>query len=110
MNALEGREFLIASILLAGNGYARIEHDGRGSVSALWPLNPSSVSVERLESGRLRYKYRPPQGPTQVILQDEMLHLRYRTHDGMMGISPVGLARETLGIAAHQMRSESDFF
>ena len=104
--AMEFREQLVASVLLTGNGYARIEIDGQGSVSALLALHPSYVQVERLPTGRLRYKHQPPSGGTEVLLQDEVLHIRYRSADGITGLSPLSIAREAIGIALSHQSTE----
>lgn len=101
--AFEVRELLIASLMINGNGFARIEWSGRGQVSALYPLDPGTVAVERLEGGRLRYRVSDPRGGVRILLQEEILHLRYRlARDGVMGLSPVQIARETFGLALQQ--------
>ncbi len=103
MTAFEGREFLTVSLLTQGNAYARIETNMRGQVTALYPLYPSLVTVERLESGRLRYRVSDTKGRTSVHIQDEILHLRYRlASDGVTGASPIQLARETFSLALTQ--------
>lgn len=109
MTAFEGREFLIASILTDGNAYARIEWNGRGQVIALHPVHPRLVSVERIGGGRLRYKVGSLDGRgTQMLLQDEMLHLRYRLGpDGIMGVSPIQHCRETFGLGLTQQEQAS---
>lgn len=101
LTAFAAREWLTASLLTHGNAFARIEHNGRGQVVALHPLAFGTVSVERLASGRLRYKVAGDRG-TEVLLEDEMLHLRHRTRDGVMGLSPIAEARETFGLAMTQ--------
>lgn len=106
MTAFETREMLIASLLISGNAYAVIEWNQRGQVTALHPLDPGRVTVERLESGRLRYRVTDRFGRVRVYLQDEMLHLRYRlARDGVMGISPIQLARETFNLALTQQET-----
>jgi HK97 family phage portal protein len=103
MTAFEGRELLISSLLTNGNAYARIETNMQGQIIALLPLNPATVTVERLESGRLRYRHTDGRGRGFVYLQDEVLHLRYRLgSDGIMGLSPIQLARDTFDLAASQ--------
>jgi HK97 family phage portal protein len=102
MTAFEGREFLVRSLDLSGNGYARIERNTEGEVSALHPYNPGLVSVERLPSGRLRYKVSDSSGGTTVLLQDDMLHVRGPTRDGITGQSPLAIARENLGLMIAQ--------
>ncbi len=103
MTAFEGREFLIVSLLTAGNAYARIETNGRGQVVALHPIHPANMTVEKLESGRLRYTSTTQRGQRSVHIQEEILHLRYRIGpDGVMGLSPIQLARETFALALCQ--------
>lgn len=103
MTAFEGREFLVVSLLTNGNGYAQIETNARGQVVALHPLHPSNVAVERLENGRLRYRVSDDRGHSKILLQGEILHLRYRlASDGVMGVSPIQLARETFSLALTQ--------
>lgn len=104
--AFEAREMLLASLMVDGNAYARLEWNGRGQVTALHPLDPAMVTVERLESGRLRYRVSGRQGGVSVYLQEEILHLRYRlARDGVMGLSPVQLARETFNLALTQQET-----
>lgn len=103
MTAFEGREFLLVSLLTNGNAYARIDTNARGQVVALRPLHPSLVAVERLETGRLRYRVSDRHGRSNIHLQEEILHLRYRLGpDGVMGVSPIQLARETFSLALTQ--------
>lgn len=103
MTAFEAREALLASLMVAGNAFARLEWNGRGQVSALHPLDPGKVAVERLESGRLRYRVSGDRGGVRVYLQEEILHLRYRlARDGVMGLSPIQIARETFNLALTQ--------
>lgn len=103
MTAFEVREMLIASLLVSGNAYASLRFNGRGQVYELHPINPANVMVERLESGRLRYRVTDHRGGAKIHLQDEMLHLRYRLGpDGVMGLSPIQIARETFALALSQ--------
>lgn len=102
LTAFEAREWLLASALTYGNGYARIERNGRSQVTALHPIVAGSVTVEKLPSGRLRYKVAQPDGGTQVLLQDEVLHIRYRTRDGILGQSPIQIAAAAFGLALAQ--------
>lgn len=106
MTAFEAREMLLASLMVAGNAFARLEWNGRGQVVGLYPLDAGRVAVERLESGRLRYRVSAEHGGTRVYLQEEMLHLRYRIgRDGVMGLSPVQIARETFNLALTQQET-----
>lgn len=103
MTAFEAREFLIASLLIHGNGFARKTMNGRGQVTRLDPLDPRAVQVQRLQTGRLRYRVTEPNGSTYTLTADEVLHLRYRLdRDGIMGLSPLRLAAQTMSTALAQ--------
>ena len=102
MTSFELREFLVRSLDTAGNAYARIDRNGNGQVIALWPLAPSSVQVKRLESGRLRYHVTTPGAKQTVLLQEEVLHIRASSEDGLVGRSPITIARGALGTAIAQ--------
>lgn len=103
LTAFEGREFLIRCLDLTGNAYAGIEHDGRGRVVALYPYPSGWVEIDKLTSGRLRYKISDPNGGTAILLQEEMLHIRGPSREGITGLSPIQIARGSLALAmAHQ--------
>lgn len=102
MTAYEGREFLIRSLDLHGNAFARIERDNRGAVVALYPLAPGIVTVEKLSSGRLRYRVSEPSGGVTVLLQEEMLHVRGPSRDGVMGVSAIQFGRGAMGLRISQ--------
>lgn len=95
--AFEAREQFVRWLDTRGNSYARIERDGAGAVVAYWPMDPQRTTVERLESGRLRYRYSTERGPL-VLLQEEVLHIRASSEDGLLGRSPIAIARGTLGL------------
>lgn len=101
-SAFEAREYLVRSLDLYGNGFARIDRDSSGQVTALWPLSPGEISVEKLASGRLRYKHTPATGGAYVLLADEILHIRGASRDGIVGMSPLRIAAGAVGLAMEQ--------
>lgn len=102
MTAFEAREFLIRSLDLTGNAYARLERDGRGQVTAIYPLPPTDVVVETLPSGRLRYRVSQRSGGTFVLLQEEALHIRGPSRDGVMGLSAIQYGRQAMALRVAQ--------
>ncbi len=86
-------EWLVASTLLRGNGLAEIVTDTRGVVTALQPIPWEHVSVQLLPSGRLVFDvtetttFGGGSGRPRRLLQAEVLHLRDRTDDGLVGRS-----------------------
>lgn len=100
--AFEFRELMIRRLDLHGNAFALIERNARGQVTALWPLAHTQVAVERLPNGRLRYRVSGADGGTRVHLQEEVLHVRGPSRDGIMGQSPIQIARATLSLGIAQ--------
>lgn len=107
--AYEFREAMVRALDTTGNAFARIERNGRGQVTALWHLPNGCVAVERLPNGRLRYRVSEPARGAAVLLQEEMLHVRGPSRDGMMGLSPMQIARGALGVALSQAESADAF-
>ncbi|NHK27616.1 phage portal protein [Parvularcula flava] len=104
--AFEGREMLVRSLDLAGNGFARIDRERNGDVAAVWPSPPGNVAIEELQSGRLRYKFSESPRRVAVLLEGsgEVLHVRAASNDGKLGRSPLYVARGSLALAMAQVQ------
>ena len=109
--AMEAREYLTASVLLRGNGFARLVFGDDGQVREMWPLDPERVQVLRLPSGALAYEYTNPEGERLRLLDSEVLHLRHRLGpDGVLGVSPIQAARGVFEIAQQELEHGRDTF
>lgn len=98
-SALEFREMLQAAVLTRGNGYAEIRYGWDGQVRELIPLHNDRVTVIEHDSGRLGYDVIDGKGRVRRLVQEEVFHLRHRSEDGRVGISPIAAAREVLELA-----------
>jgi HK97 family phage portal protein len=98
-------EWLAASTLLRGNGLAEIVTDGGGRLAELRPLPWDFVSVQMLPSGRLAYDVvettglAGTTGRPRRLLEGEVLHLRDRSDDGIIGRSRLSRAAAVVGNA-----------
>lgn len=94
-------EMLTAHCLLRGNAFAEIVRDGRGAPVELLPMHPDHVAVMRIPGTRtVVYDYSDPfLNRTRRLLSDEVLHLKDRSDDGIVGVSRLSRARETFGTA-----------
>jgi HK97 family phage portal protein len=97
--ALEFREQLQRHVLLRGNGYAEIIRKPNGKPAALLPIHPDRVTILKNQAGRLLYDVVDDGGRTRRLLSDEVLHIRYHSDDGVIGRSPIQVARDTVGLA-----------
>ncbi|MCA0241411.1 MAG: phage portal protein [Proteobacteria bacterium] len=97
--ALEFRELMQASVLLRGNAFAEIVRGYDGQARALLPLHADRVQVLKLDGGRLGYDVHDDRGQRRRLLQEEIFHLRHRSADGVLGVSPIAAAREVVELA-----------
>ncbi|WP_434064317.1 phage portal protein [Proteinivorax tanatarense] len=98
MTSFVFRETLMGHLLLWGNAYAQIIRDGRGKVMALYPLMPDKITVSRTEKGTLFYIYQK-EGKSYHLRSDEVLHIPGLGFDGIVGYSPIAMAKDAIGMA-----------
>lgn len=106
--ALDFWDFLCASIELWGNGFARIERNA-GRVAALVPINPSLVSVRRLSSGDIEYRW-TEDGKAFVGTDKTILHVRGPGGNPLGGMSTLHFGRNTFGLARAADRAAAGMF
>ncbi len=110
MTAFELRRWLMVGVLLWGNGYAEIEWSDAGALTALWPLRPDRMGVER-RAGTLVYHYWTASGQRVELPDYRILHLRGLTGDGLLGYSVVReLMRESIGLGLATQEFGARFF
>jgi HK97 family phage portal protein len=110
MSSFQWRESMVAHLLLWGNHYSYLDWDGAGRLRSVWPLEPGYVQVMRTQiGGELVYRYFP-HNPYSVPVKagiysaQSILHIPYLGFDGLMGYSPIALARQgiSLGLGAEE--------
>lgn len=101
----DGMEHLVISTLLTGNGLAQIERTERGQISGLRFIPWHWVNVSELRSGRLAYDVSDGKGRSWRLLEGEVIHLRDRTDDGLIGRSRLSRAYNTV----ESVRASNDF-
>jgi len=110
MTSFTFREVLQAHLLLWGNAYAEIEWGPDGFVRGLWPIPPNCVQVERDERERLWYRVSLPDGIQKLLPEEQMLHIPGLGFDGLQGISPIGAARQAIGLGLAAEEFGARFF
>lgn len=100
--ALEFREQMQAAVLLRGNAYAEIHYGYDGQVRGLVPIHPDRVTVIELDNGRLGYDVTDSKGRMRRLVAEEVFHLRHRSENGAVGVSPIAAAREVLELALQE--------
>ena len=117
------RETLMTHLLLWGNAYSQIIRNGKGEVVALYPLMPDRMKVDRDEHGRLYYEYTVYDsddvdgrkgtnkvGRTVRLQPHDVLHIPGLGFDGLVGYSPIAMAKNAIGLAIATEEYGSKFF
>ena len=100
--ATEWKEAAQGHLNIWGNHYSEIERDARNLPRALWPLDPSRMTVDLDGLGQLRYRYRLANSSEKLWIFDPanppIFHLRANALDGIHGRSPVQMLRDSMGL------------
>ena len=105
MSSFVFRETLMTHLLLWGNAYAQVIRNGKGEVVALYPLMPNKMSVDRDENGQLYYTYQRSkeeaptmEGSSVMLNPSDVLHIPGLGFDGLVGYSPIAMAKNSIGM------------
>jgi len=109
MTSFVFRETLMSHLLLWGNAYAQIIRDGRGNVVSLYPLLPDRMTVDRTSRGELFYEYHKESGSI-ILRKEEVLHIPGLGFDGLVGYSPIAMAKNAIGMAIATEEYGARFF
>lgn len=117
MTSFIWRETAMSHLLLWGNAYMQIIRNGKGEVIGLYPLMPSRMKVDRDSKGRLYYEYQTmsEDAPTMkgaVVQLDpsEVLHIPGLGFDGVVGYSPIAMAKNAIGLSIAAEEYGSKFY
>lgn len=114
--AVEYREQQLASLLLWGNAYTWIDRWPSGRPRNLWPLRPDRVTVkvdvatENDPVPSLVYVVSTHDGGQRVYAADDILHVRGLSSDGLMGLSPIAVHRDAVGLEQAEREFAGRFF
>ena len=114
--AVEYREQQLASLLLWGNAYTWIDRWPSGRPRNLWPIRPDRVTVridvatENDPVPSLVYVVSTHDGGQRVYAADDILHVRGLSSDGLMGLSPIAVHRDAVGLEQAEREFAGRFF
>ena len=118
MTSFVFREVMMSHLLIYGNAYAQIIRNNGGRIVGIYPLMADRMKVDRDEQNRLIYRYRrydnadpnlKEQG--EIVLQaEDVLHIPGLGYDGLVGYSPIALAKNALGISLACEEYGASFF
>lgn len=117
MSSFVFRETLMTHLLLWGNCYAQIIRNGKNEIVGLYPLTPNRVTVHRDENGQLYYLYTRgaddvtnTKNMTVKLGPSDVLHIPGLGFDGLVGYSPIAMAKNAIGLAIATEEYGAKFF
>lgn len=116
MTSFAFRETLMTHLLLWGNAYAQVIRNGKGEVIALYPLMPEKMTVDRDKHGQLYYEYQVTVNEpelktgTVTLAPSDVLHIPGLGFDGLVGYSPIAMAKNAIGLAIAAEEYGSKFY
>lgn len=80
-----------------GNAYLGKAVDATGRVAELWPIHPGRVRVGREGGQKVFYVRGEDIGNERRYTQAQIIHFKGTSLDGLIGLSPIGLASQAIG-------------
>ena len=107
-------EWLMSQVLLHGNALAEIKSDGRGTVTAMRPIQWRHVQPALLADGTQVFNVSMPGEPRRRLTGDKVFYLRDRSDDGLVGRSRISRAPDAVAnaislqaFAAHAWKNQA---
>ena len=118
MTSFVFRETLMSHLLIWGNAYAQIIRDGDGRVLGLYPLLPDKMEVQRDDRGNIYYVYSRNSDENPMFKEygniklkaEDVLHIPGLGFDGLIGYSPIAMAKNAVGMTLACEEYGASFF
>lgn len=108
----EWKELVMIHLLLHGNAYLLHVFNGGGALAGLQPIHPCAVTVEPaadVVGGKL-FTVTLANGERRTYDGLQMTHLTGPMTDGLVGLSPITVARNSMGISLSGEKSAGRMF
>ena len=118
MTSFVFRETLMSHLLIWGNAYAQIIRDGAGRVLGLYPLLPDKMEAQRDDKGSVYYVYSRNSDENPMFKEygniklkaEDVLHIPGLGFDGLIGYSPIAMAKNAVGMTLACEEYGASFF
>lgn len=109
MSSMDWREAQMMNLCLWGNAHSQVRWNRGGRIVDLWPMLSRYMRLDRRD-GMLRYISTDPAARASDLPASEMLHTRGMSTNGLVGLSPIALARQAIGLGMATERYGAAFF
>ncbi len=108
-NRFEWVQAMMMSALGWGNGYSKIRRDRFANAKELILCPAYEVTPKKTERGKLYYEW-IHDGQTEIIMADDMIHLKNIGTNGLVGLSTAEIQRENLANSIAKQQHEGAFY
>lgn len=112
LTPFEWRELVLAHLLLHGNAFLVHVYNGAGALAALQPVHPLSVAIDCVPDapGGKVYQVSLQNGQRLTLDGSQLTHIPALSTDGVRGLSPISVARNSLSTAIAGDRAAAKMF
>lgn len=109
MTGVEYIEAKTTNLGIGGNAYSIVERRADGSVISLEPIPSKRVRPKQKSTGEIYYEI-SERGKWVPLPQEQVWHVKGFGNDGLLGLSPVGFARQQMGLNLAAEEFQARFF
>jgi len=92
--------YAVSSLCLRGNAFVVVERDRDANPVELIPIAPDRCTIMLTDDGELWYRINSRRlGYGLVVPPDDMIHIKNVSMDGYVGVSPIAIAQDVIGLA-----------
>lgn len=101
-------ETITYQLVLMGNNYVAIERNSSGEITSLVPLMSEQMEVTLMKGGDIAYRY--TDGNDTMFYSSKSVWHNKLFGNGIVGLSPLEYARNSLGIAQAAEKATTDIY
>jgi HK97 family phage portal protein len=92
--------YAVTSLCLRGNAFVVVERDRDANPIELVPIAPDRCTIMLTDDGELWYRINSRRlGYGLLVPPDDMIHIKNISMDGYVGVSPIAIAQDVIGLA-----------
>lgn len=109
MTPQEATESQIVNLAMAGNSYSIIDRGFGNRTNAFTPYPAQQFEPQLTPSGEVVYKFED-RGKAETLPAEKVWHVKGFGSNGLIGFSPVGYARQAIGLSLATEQFGAQFF
>jgi HK97 family phage portal protein len=103
--------YAVTSLCLRGNAFVVVERDNDANPIELVPIAPDRCTIMLTDEGELWYRINSRRlGYGLLVPPDDMIHIKNMSVDGYVGVSPIAIAQDAIGLALATQQHGSILF